>query len=162
MASPVQSYYSLSFFQKIRPLQPILFFITTNERAMFLLTYAHLLDNEQAIPFVYCLKRPFCIRRIRCISRRALSEPAESPFMKLYQSGCLQSMITYTEFDFQAFSILLQLFEPKFNQLVLGVGGGRLRQSNVLDCFLLGHALEVSSCYFLSFVILHSLYFNFL
>jgi hypothetical protein len=93
---------------------------------MFLLsTYAHLIDNEQAIPFVSHLKRPFCIRRIRCISRRALGDPSESPLMKLYQSVCLQSMIMYTGFDLQAFSDLLQLFEPKFNQLLpYSVNGG--------------------------------------
>ncbi len=76
---------------------------------MFLPTYAHLLDNEQGIPFASRLKRTFHVRRIRRISRRTLGEPAESPFMKLYNSGCVQSMITYTGFNFQAFNDLLQL-----------------------------------------------------
>ena len=95
---------------------------------MFLLTYAHLLDNEQAVPFASRLKRPFRARRIRCISRRALGDPSESPFMKLYQSGCVQSMITYTGFDFQAFNDLLQLFEPKFNQLSPYSANGGIRR----------------------------------
>jgi hypothetical protein len=95
---------------------------------MFLLTYAHLLDNEQAVPFASRLKRPFHARRIRRISRRALGDPSESPFMKLYQSGCVQSMITYTGFDFQAFNDLLQLFKPKFNQLSPYSGNGGIRR----------------------------------
>ncbi len=126
MTSPMHSY-SYSFFQKIRPLQPINFFYHYHRKAMFLPTYAHLLDNEQGIPFASHLKRTFCVRRIRCISRRALGEPAESPFMKLYNSGCVQSMITYTGFDFQAFNDLLQLFQPQFDCLSPYSTNGRIR-----------------------------------
>jgi hypothetical protein len=94
---------------------------------MFLPTYAHLLDNEQGIPFASRLKRAFRVRRIRRISRRALGDPSESPFMKLYNSGCIQSMITYTGFDYQAFNDLLQLFQPQFERLSPYSTNGRIR-----------------------------------
>ena len=94
---------------------------------MFLLTYAHLLDNEQAVPFASRLKRPFRARRVRRISRRALGDPSESPFMKLYNSDCIQSMITYTGFDYQAFNDLLQLFQPQFERLSPYSTNGRIR-----------------------------------
>jgi hypothetical protein len=126
VTSPMRSY-SYSFFQKIGPLRPIHFFITTHDRAMFLPTYAHLLNNEQGTPFASRLKRAFRVRRIRRISRRALGEPTESLFMKLYNSGCVQSMITYTGFNFQAFNDLLQLFQPQFERLSPYSTNGRIR-----------------------------------
>jgi hypothetical protein len=94
---------------------------------MFLLTYSQLVDNEQGIPYMSRLKRTFCVRRIQRISRRALGEPSELPFMKLFNLGCVQSIITYTGFDFQAFSDLLQLFQPQFEHLSPYSMNGRIR-----------------------------------
>ncbi len=37
--------------------------------------------------------------------------------MKVFNSGCMQSMITYTGFDYDSFNLLLELLEPKFHTL---------------------------------------------
>jgi DNA-binding TFAR19-related protein (PDSD5 family) len=53
-------------------------------------------DDDESSLFRYRLKKQFRIKRVRRISRRALLDPMETGFIKLYQSGCTQSMITYT------------------------------------------------------------------
>jgi hypothetical protein len=73
------------------------------------------LDNLR--PFVSRLQRFFRNRRCRRITRRALLDPDESPFMKMLNSGCMQSMIRYTSFDHESFNLLLDLFRPKFDSL---------------------------------------------
>lgn len=39
-------------------------------------------------------------------------DPFSSPFVRLYCSGCTQSMITYTRFDYESFSSLLLIGLP--------------------------------------------------
>jgi hypothetical protein len=46
--------------------------------------------------------------------RRAIREYRDSPFYYLLHSGCRQSMITVTGFDYRSFYSLLQVFSPFF------------------------------------------------
>ena len=90
-------------------------------------------DDDESSLFRYRLIKQFRIKRVRRISRRALLDPLETGFIKLYQSGCTQSMITYTGFDYASFDALLALFQPYFNQLTPYSDHGhirRLRKSN--------------------------------
>jgi len=90
-------------------------------------------DDDESSLFRYRLKKQFRIKRVLRISRRALLDPMETGFIKLYQSGCTQSMITYTRFDHASFDALLALFQPYFNQLTTYSDHGhirRLRKSN--------------------------------
>jgi hypothetical protein len=57
-----------------------------------------------------------CIRRV---TRLALMYPFSLAFLKLYNSQCTQSMIMYTRFDFEFFSLLLLLFTPYFKEFTL-------------------------------------------
>jgi hypothetical protein len=108
-----------------------------------LLTLSFILRQEELDnlrPFVSRLQRFFRNRRCRRITRRALLDPDESPFMKMFNSGCMQSMITYTGFDHESFNLLLDLFQPKFDSLSpystdgtvkrIIVGKGRHRKIN--------------------------------
>jgi hypothetical protein len=70
-------------------------------------------DDDESSLFHYRLKKQFRIKRFRRISRRALLDPMESGFIKLYQSGCTQSMITYTGFDH---ALLQSEVKPKPSQ----------------------------------------------
>lgn len=54
-------------------------------------------------------------RRERKIPRRALPDPSESPWRKLFDTKDDASLITITGFDHDAFDILLQLFRPYFD-----------------------------------------------
>jgi hypothetical protein len=72
-----------------------------------LLTLSFILRQEELddlCPFVSRLQRFFCNRRCRGIARRALLDPDESLFMKIFYSGCMQSIITYTGFDHESFN----------------------------------------------------------
>ena len=85
-----------------------------------LLALAHQLqiedDDLQPLPFRHRLKKRFLIRRIRRITRRALMDPFSSAFLKLYNSQCTQSLISYTGFDYESFNSLLLLFTPYFEE----------------------------------------------
>jgi hypothetical protein len=85
-------------------------------------------DDDEVSLFDYCLKKQFRIKRIHRISRRALLDPMGTGFIKLYQSGCTQSMITYTGFDYASFDTLLALFGPYFNQLTPYSDHGHIRK----------------------------------
>ena len=85
-----------------------------------LLALAHQLqiedDDLQPLPFRHRLKKRFWMRRIRRITRRALMDPFSSAFLKLYNSQCTQSLISYTGFDYESFNSLLLLFTPYFEE----------------------------------------------
>jgi len=94
-----------------------------------------------------------------------LLDPDESPFMKLFNSSCMQSMITYTSFDHESFNLLLDLFRPKFDSLSpyntdgtvtrIMVGKGRHRKINAIQCLGLVLAWTRSEVRFIiSFVFL--------
>jgi hypothetical protein len=85
-------------------------------------------DDDESSLFCYRLKKQFRIKRVHHISRWALLDPMETGFIKLYQSGCTQSMITYTGFDYASFDTLLALFQPYFNQLTPYSDHGHIRK----------------------------------
>jgi hypothetical protein len=85
-------------------------------------------DDKQPLPFRHRLKKHFMMRRIRRITRRALVDPSLSPFLKLYNSQCTQSMIMYTGFDYDSFNSLLLLFTPYFEEFTpYSINGGIVR-----------------------------------
>ena len=86
------------------------------------------MKEEETTSFYKKLSRPFRVKRIRRIYRRALGEYTESPFMRLYLSRCDQSMITYTGFNCEAFEMLLQLFRPYFLQYTPYSPDGNIRK----------------------------------
>ena len=86
------------------------------------------MKEEETTSFYKKLSRPFRVKRIRRITRRALGEYTESPFMRLYLSRCDQSMITYTGFNCEAFEMLLQLFRPYFLQYTPYSPDGNIRK----------------------------------
>jgi hypothetical protein len=55
-------------------------------------------------------------RRDKRIPRCALLLPFEAPWEKLFNSGNDQALITATGFDYSAFSLLLNLFIPYYEQ----------------------------------------------
>jgi hypothetical protein len=93
----------LAAFSKINPLRLTYSYFFRKEIKLYsgnmLLSLACLSDtdddNESSL-FRYRLKKQFRIKRVHRISWRALLDPRETGFIKLYQSGCMQSMITYT------------------------------------------------------------------
>jgi hypothetical protein len=54
-------------------------------------------------------------RRDRRIPRDALLPPSDSAWIRLYESGNDQALITVTGMDHRAFNCLVELFEPWFN-----------------------------------------------
>jgi hypothetical protein len=60
------------------------------------------------------LQESFRAKRWRKKTRRAIREYRDSPFYYLLHSGCRQSMITVTGFDYRSFYSLLQVFSPFF------------------------------------------------
>jgi hypothetical protein len=58
------------------------------------------------------LQEWFHAKRRRELMRRAIREYRDSPFYYLLHSGCQQSMITATGFDYRSFYSLLQVFLP--------------------------------------------------
>ena len=56
------------------------------------------------------------LRRDRSLRRRALCNPEESPWQRLYDSGDDPALITVTGMDHGAFKELLKLFVPLFDQ----------------------------------------------
>ncbi len=60
------------------------------------------------------LQESFRAKRRRKLMRRAIREYRDSPFYYLLHSGCQQSMITVTGFDYHSFYLLLQVFSPFF------------------------------------------------
>ncbi len=116
-----------------------LFLGSSRQSTKMLLALAHRLqveaDDEQPLPFRHRLKKCFMMRRLRRITRRALVDPSSLPFLKLYNSQCTQSMITYTGFDYESFNSLLLLFTPYFNKFTpYSDSGGIIRVRRGKGC----------------------------
>ncbi len=111
-------------------------------------------DDLQPLPFHHGLKKCFMMRQIRQISRRELMDHFPPAFIKLYNSQCTQSLITYTGFDYESFNLLLLLFTPYFVEFTpysdeggivrMRRGRGRKRMISPLICLGLVLALTRS------------------
>lgn len=66
-------------------------------------------------------------RRDRRIGRRALQQPTMSAFAFVFGSGCDQSLITLTGFDFKSFQYILEKFDPVYRAYSPYSRNGRIR-----------------------------------